>query len=101
MAFTELRIYEVYEGQMDAWVAYMEEVIIPFQESLGLVITERFRGETDDTLYVWMRRFEDGAQRVAQYEAVYQSDRWKEEIGPRVRQLIDVETIRVERLVGV
>lgn len=101
MGFTELRIYEVLPGKMDTWVAYMEDVIIPFQEALGLVITERFRGETDDTLYVWMRRFEDEAQRVAQYEAVYQSDRWKQEIGPRVGELIDVETIRVERLVGV
>lgn len=101
MAFTELRIYEVRPGKMDDWVAYMEEVIIPFQETLGLVITDRFRGETDDTLYVWMRRFEDEAQRVAQYEAVYQSDRWKQEIGPRVGALIDRETIRVERLVGV
>ncbi|MCO4825133.1 MAG: hypothetical protein KC451_09790 [Amylibacter sp.] len=34
MAFTELRIYEVLDGKMDAWAKLMEEEIIPFQESL-------------------------------------------------------------------
>ena len=99
MAFTELRIYEVLDGKMDAWAKLMEEEIIPFQESLGLVITSRYRGETDDNLYVWTRDFESEEQRVAQYEAVYQSDRWKENISPLVKAMINLDTMRVERLV--
>jgi hypothetical protein len=101
MAFTELRIYEVFEGKMDDWIKLMEEEIIPFQTELGLKITSRYRGEMDDSLYVWMRDFDSEEQRKAQYEAVYESERWKTDIGPRVRQLINVETMKVERLVGV
>jgi hypothetical protein len=99
MAFTELRIYEVLDGKMDAWAKLMEEEIIPFQESLGLVITSRYRGEADDNLYVWTRDFESEEQRVAQYEAVYQSDHWKDNISPLVKAMINLDTMRVERLV--
>ena len=59
--FQELRQYKIREGKMDAWVEFMETVIIPFQVSKGMVITGSYRGETDDTLYVWTRRFENEA----------------------------------------
>src|SRR5262249_26549924 len=51
MAFYELRQYKVRPGKMDAWVKIMEEEIIPFQVSKGLVICGSFRGETDDSVY--------------------------------------------------
>ena len=38
MAFYELRQYKVLPGQMDLWVKYMEEEIIPYQVSKGMVI---------------------------------------------------------------
>ena len=66
MAFYELRQYKVLPGKMDEWVKIMEEEIIPFQVSKGIVITDSFRGETDDSKYVWMRRFESEAQREAE-----------------------------------
>src|SRR5882672_838561 len=58
MAFYELRQYFVRPGKMDEWVKIMEEEIIPFQVSKGMVICGSFRGETDDSKYVWMRRFD-------------------------------------------
>src|SRR6202007_3371938 len=58
MAFYELRQYKVLPGKMEEWVKIMEEEIIPFQVSKGMVITGSFRGETDDSVYVWTRRFE-------------------------------------------
>ena len=63
MAFYELRQYRVLPGKMDGWVEMMEQQIIPFQVSKGMVITGSFRGETDDSVYVWLRRFESEAQR--------------------------------------
>ena len=47
MAFYELRQYKVLPGQMAGWVKIMEEEIIPFQVSKGMVITGSFQGETD------------------------------------------------------
>ena len=46
MAFYELRQYKVLPGQMAGWVKIMEEEIIPFQVSKGMVITGSFQGET-------------------------------------------------------
>jgi len=84
MAFYELRQYKVLPGKIDEWVRIMEQEIIPFQVSKGMVICGSFRGETDDSVYVWLRRFESEAEREAQYKAVYESDHWKNEIAPRV-----------------
>ena len=99
MAFYELRQYHINPGRMDEWVAYMEGTIIPFQVSQGMVITASFRGEEDDSVYVWMRRFESEAQREALYAAVYESDFWRNDVSPRVGELIDRARINVQRIV--
>src|SRR5947209_3216053 len=84
MAFYELRQYKVRPGKMQEWLKVMEEEIIPFQVAKGMVITGSFRGEADESVYVWLRRFESEAQREALYKAVYESDHWKKEIAPRI-----------------
>jgi hypothetical protein len=43
-------------------------------------------------------RFESEAERKRLYDAVYQSDYWKNEISPRVGDMIDREQIKVTRL---
>ena len=97
--FYELRQYLIFPGKMDEWLQLMEGEIIPFQGGCGMVITGSFRGEEDDSVYVWMRRFESEAQREALYEKVYESETWKSDIGPRVAKLIDREAIQVTRIV--
>ena len=94
--FYELRRYTINEGKMDEWVRFMEEAIIPFQVSKGMVIAGSFRGE-DETTYVWMRRFASEAERERLYEAVYQTDHWKNDIAPRVADLMqpDIEVTRI------
>jgi hypothetical protein len=98
MAFYELRQYKVLPGKMDEWVRIMEQEIIPFQVSKGMVICGSFRGETDDSIYFWIRRFESEAQRVAQYAAVYESEYWKKEIAPRVPSCLDRAGTAVTRV---
>jgi len=98
MAFFELRQYRMRPGQKEAWVKMMEEEIIPFQVSKGMVICGSFVGEEDADLYVWIRRFDSEQQREQQYEAVYQSDHWKNNLAARVGELIDREQIKVTRI---
>jgi hypothetical protein len=98
MTFFELRQYRMRPGQRDAWVKCMEEEIIPFQVSKGMVICGSFVGEEDPDLYVWIRRFDSEEERERQYEAVYQSDYWKNDLGPRIGDLIDREQIKVTRI---
>ena len=97
--FYELRRYSIRPGRMEQWVEFMEQDIIPFQVSKGMVITGSWRGEEDDTVYVWMRRFESEAERERLYEAVYQSEYWKNEVAPRVAELMDRSAIQVTRIV--
>ena len=98
MAFYELRQYTVLPGQMDNWLKVMEEEIIPFQVAKGMVIAGSFRGEDDDSVYVWIRRFESEAQREALYDAVYGSDHWKNDVSPRLTALLNREAMVVTRI---
>jgi hypothetical protein len=96
----ELRQYHIRPGQQETWVKCMEEEIIPFQVKMGMVILGSFVGEEDQSVYVWIRRFESEAERKRLYDAVYQSDYWKNEISARVGTMIDREQIKVTRLVA-
>ena len=98
--FFELRQYVVRPGKQAEWVKCMEEEIIPFQVKMGMVILGSFVGEEDESVYVWIRRFESEAERKRLYDLVYQSDYWKNEIAPKVPTLIDREQIKVTRLVA-
>lgn len=99
MAFYELRQYEVRPGKMAAWIELMEGEIMPFQIAKGMVIAASFRGEGDDSVYIWIRRFDSEAERERLYAAVYESDHWKTALAPRVGELINRETISVKRIV--
>ena len=98
--FYELRQYSIRPGQMEKWIKCMEEEIIPFQVAQGMVIAGSFRGESDDSVYVWMRRFASEEERERLYAAVYQSDYWKNEIAPRIPEMMDRDAIKVTRIVA-
>jgi hypothetical protein len=96
----ELRQYRMRPGQADNWVRFMEEKIIPFQVSKGMVIAGSFVGEQDPELYVWIRRFDSEEERERLYKEVYESDYWKDEIAPFSGEMIDRSQIVVTRLVA-
>ena len=96
--FFELREYRTLPGQRENWVRFMEEEIIPFQVSKGMVILGSFVGEQEDDLYVWIRRFESEEERENLYAAVYESDKWVNEIGPKIPEMMDRSKIVVRRL---
>ena len=96
--FFELRQYRCHPGQRENWVRFMDEVIIPFQVSRGMVITGSFVSPEEDDLYVWVRRFENEAERERLYDAVYRSSTWRNEIAPRIPEMMDRERIKVTRM---
>lgn len=96
--FFELRQYLIRPGKEDEWVRLMEDEIIPFQQSQGRVIVGNFTGEEDESTYVWIRRFDSEDERETLYEKVYDSDHWKNEIGPRIPELMDRDGINVQRI---
>lgn len=96
--FFELREYRTLPGQRENWVKFMEDEIIPFQTAQGMTIVASFVGQEEDDLYIWVRRFESEEQRESLYEAVYESDRWVNDIGPKVPEMLDRDKIIVRRI---
>ncbi|WP_184946826.1 NIPSNAP family protein [Kitasatospora kifunensis] len=97
--FYEIRHYQARPGGRDAWVRYMEDVVLPFQAAGGMSVIASFIDEENPDGYVWIRRFEDEAQREELYAAIYESDRWRNEIRPAVMELLIPEATVVTRVV--
>ena len=79
-------------------IKLMEQEVIPFQVAKGMVVVGSFIAQEEDDLYVWIRRFESEEERERLYQAVYDSDHWKNEISPHIGTMLDRETIQVTRL---
>lgn len=94
----ELRQYRIRNGQRERWVTLMEEEIIPFQASKGIVVVGSFVAEKAPDLYVWIRRFDNESERERLYKAVYDDSHWKNVIKPKIDTMLDRETIQVTRL---
>ena len=100
MVFFEIRQYEIRPGKMEEWIDFMQTKIIPFQVSQGMVVCGSYRGEDDDSVYFWIRRFDSEADRERLYDAVYKSDTWVNTMADKVGELIDREKIVVNRVVA-
>ena len=98
--FFELRQYRIKKGKMKRWVKYMDEVLIPFQVSQGMVVVGSFVAEEEDDLYVWIRRFESEQERKRLYKKVYESETWSRQITPEVDKMLDRERMIVTRLLA-
>ena len=99
--FFELRTYRTKPGKLDQWAKIMDEKIIPFQISRGVVVVGSFIGEEEDNLYVWIRRFESEEERMQLYKAVYEDEIWLKELKPLADALLDRALgIDVKRLVA-
>ncbi len=96
--FFELRQYRIKGGQREAFVKLMEEEVIPFQVAKGMVVVGSFIAQEQDDLYVWIRRFESEEERERLYQAVYDSDHWKDKVSPKIGTLLDRDSIQVTRL---
>ncbi len=98
MAFFELRQYRTKPGKREEWIKFMEEIIIPYQVSKGMIVPGSFAGETEEDLYVWLRRFESEEERERLYKAVYENDYWQNEISPQIGEMLDREKTVITRI---
>ena len=113
--FFELRIYEVYPNKMSDWIKFMNEEIIPFQKAKGMEINGTFVMDSSDNFfeeggerkmfsevkgstYVWIRRFLNKDHKSELYKAVYESSEWITYYRPKVKELINLNTIIVHNL---
>ncbi len=93
--FFELRDYTAKPGQRDRLARIMDEELIPYQVSLGMVVVGSFKGRDDDDKYYWIRRFESEEEKERLYQAVYQSEHWNTYFMPLVEELLHRDQIKV------
>ncbi len=99
--FFELRTYRTKPGMLDQWAKVMDERIIPFQISRGMVVVGSFMGEEEEDLYIWIRRFESEEERAQLYKAVYEDGIWLNELKPLADEMLDrTQGIDVKKLVA-
>ena len=96
--FFELREYRIKDGKRSRWVEVMEEKIIPFQVSKGMVAVASFVALDEPDMYVWIRRFESEEEAARLYKDVYESDYWQNEIKPLADEMLDRERMRIVKL---
>ena len=73
---TELRRYRIKPGRMESWLTFFAEAT---RESERYGIRVDYAGVDRETnTFVWLRSFEDEADRVARKAAFYGSDWWNE-----------------------
>jgi hypothetical protein len=95
----ELREYTVKKGKMKQWLKLMEEEIMPFQVSQGMVIPACFTAPKKRDAFVWLRRFKNEQERKRLYRKVYESDHWKNVLQPKIDKVLDIPAIVVTRMV--
>jgi hypothetical protein len=86
--FFELREYQIKDGQLARWIQFMDEVLIPFQVSKGMIVLGSWSIEAENK-YIWIRRFENEEERIALYAAAYKNDTWEKELLPLVNEMLD------------
>jgi len=94
----ELRQYRVKKGNMNKWLRLMEEEIMPFQVSKGMVIPALFTASKEKDLFVWLRRFRNEAERKRLYRDVYEDEQWKKVILPKIEAVLQMKKIVVTDL---
>jgi hypothetical protein len=98
--FFELREYHALPGKRDELVKVMQDEIIPYQISKGMVVIGSFTVEQDEETYIWIRRFASEEERERLYTDVYQTEYWQKEMSPRMGELHDRSKMKVTRLVA-
>lgn len=86
----ELRQYQIFPGQLDRWVEWMDTTIIPFLESLGMVVVGSWAVRETNS-YIWIRRFENDRDRERLTTLQYENETWVNEMRPTINEMLDRE----------
>ncbi|MDO0924131.1 NIPSNAP family containing protein [Streptomyces sp. TG1A-8] len=95
----EIRRHQVRPGRRAEWVRSLQEVVMPFQASLGMDVTASLVLVEEEDDYVWIRRFEDEARSESLHAAVRDHGRWRNGTGPAVHDLLVPEESVITRVV--
>ena len=73
--FYEIRTEYARPGRGTGLASFMDETVIPLHRELGMTVVGAFTVIGDEDTFVWIRRFEDAADRERILHAVHQDPR--------------------------
>lgn len=73
--FYEIRTEHARAGRGAELARYMDETVIPLHQEAGMHVVGAFTVIGDDDAFVWIRRFEDAADRELVLDAVHRDPR--------------------------
>jgi len=79
----EIRRYEIEPGRRDEFVAFFDEQVVPEMRKIGMQILGQFVSIENDTVFYYLRAFENEEQRKAQTTAFYESPVWLDQLKDR------------------
>lgn len=95
----EIREYTLFDASMmPAWLKLMEEEILPYQYSQGMMPVACFIDRDDPKKYIWIRVFANEAEKKTIYKNTYENPQWTEVIKPKAEKLLDQTTIKVHNV---
>ncbi len=91
----ELREYRIKTGMRSSWVKLMDEMIIPFQQKMGMTIIGSFTGIEEKDLYIWIRGFNSEDERKKLYDKVYGSEYWINDVRNAMGDMLIKSEVKV------
>ncbi len=88
--FYEIRTEHARAGRGTELARYMDETVIPLHQEMGMHVVGAFTVVGDEDAFVWIRRFEDAADREHVLDAVHHD--------PRCAGMIDTVSALVGRI---
>jgi quinol monooxygenase YgiN len=73
--FYEIRTEHARAGRGAELATYMDETVVPLHQELGMHVVGAFTVTDDEDAFVWIRRFEDAADREQVLDAVHRDPR--------------------------
>lgn len=86
----ELRQYQIFPGQLDRWVEWMDTTAIPFLGTMGMTIVGSWSVRETNS-YIWIRRFESETDRQRLTALQYENETWVNEMRPTINEMLDRE----------
>jgi quinol monooxygenase YgiN len=91
--FYEIRTEHAHPGRGSELARYMDESVIPLHQEMGMHVVGAFTVIGDEDAFVWIRRFEDAADRQRILDAVHRH--------PRCAAMVDTVSALVVKIESV
>jgi len=89
----ELRQYKIFSDRRDAFTTLFEREFVDSQEALGMRLVGQFHDLDDPSRFVWIRQFDDMAQRQRALTAFYSGPIWQAHRGEANPMLEDNDNV--------